>query len=599
MSDARRVVVLAVACLVCVCVTAGEDWRELVKQAEPLLPPGAGQVLAMPPDLGLAKPCEATDTPAQSLMHITIKQGISQSWKALIGKNFSAPLDKGAVCLLTLRARTLASTEASGRGYAVANVQINAAPYEKTLAEGFKPGKDWQVFTFPFVAKFDVPPGKGGCNIALGFQAQTLEIADLQLWKFPAGFAFSRLPLPPKTYVGREATALWRQAALERIGQLRRRTVAINVVDAAGRPVSGASVHVEMLRHAFGFGSAITARRMNATDADSQQYQRIVDEHFSRVVMENDLKHEPWKLAQTEKNGAFRRSWSAALLNWCQARGISVRGHYLCWGNMEPWTERLEKSGQPQEIRTQILAHARSLTVFADGHVCEYDAINHPVPFNRVLTDVLGPDIFVTLMQDFRALTRTPLWINEDLIELNRATRYFKVLEMLKARGVQPDGAGLMSHFRDGNLPSIAELQGYLDRLAQLVPHVEVTEYDLETKDDQLHADHLRDMLILHYAHPACTGFVMWGFWEAQHWRPDGALWRKDWTERPGVAVWREWVKGKWWTRADLTTAGDGSATCSAYHGLHTITVTQDGRTTTQQATITPQSAAVISIKLP
>ena len=68
------------------------------------------------------------------------------------------------------------------------------------------------------------------------------------------------------------------------------------------------------------------------------------------------------------------------------------------------------------------------------------------------------------------------------------------------------DGAGNMSHFRDTRMPSIAEVRGQLDRLAAIAGQVQATEYDLETEDDTLHADHLRDMLILHFAHPVCIG---------------------------------------------------------------------------------------------
>jgi hypothetical protein len=35
----------------------------------------------------------------------------------------------------------------------------------------------------------------------------------------------------------------------------------------------------------------------------------------------------------------------------------------------------------------------------------------------------------------------------------------------------------------------------------------------LQTLDDQLHADHLSDMMTLCFSHPQMTGFVIWGSW--------------------------------------------------------------------------------------
>ena len=54
--------------------------------------------------------------------------------------------------------------------------------------------------------------------------------------------------------------------------------------------------------------------------------------------------------------------------------------------------------------------------------------------------------------------------------------------------------------------------------------HLTVTEYDLQTLDDQLHADHLRHMMNLCFSHPPMTGFVIWGFWEGRHCKPTAAM---------------------------------------------------------------------------
>jgi hypothetical protein len=116
---------------------------------------------------------------------------------------------------------------------------------------------------------------------------------------------------------------------------------------------------------------------------------------------------------------------------------------------------------------------------------------------------------------------------------------------------------------------------------APLVKQLTVTEYDFQTLDDQIHADHMRDMLTLAFSHPQMTGFVIWGFWEKRHWKPTAAMFKADWTERPAVKVWRDLVKGKWWTKADLTSSADGTASTPAYFGWYDITVEKDGKMAT------------------
>jgi hypothetical protein len=88
----------------------------------------------------------------------------------------------------------------------------------------------------------------------------------------------------------------------------------------------------------------------------------------------------------------------------------------------------------------------------------------------------------------------------------------------------------------------------------------------------------MRDMFTLCYSHPQMTGFVIWGFWEKRHWKPTAAMFKSDWTERPAVKVWRDLVKGKWWTNANLISDADGKAVLQGFFGWYDITIEHDGK---------------------
>lgn len=83
----------------------------------------------------------------------------------------------------------------------------------------------------------------------------------------------------------------WRDDANARIEQFRKGDLSISVIDAAGNAVPGAAVEVEMQRHAFGFGTAVKASRINGGGgADNAMYREKILENFNHVVFENDLK---------------------------------------------------------------------------------------------------------------------------------------------------------------------------------------------------------------------------------------------------------------------------------------------------------------------
>jgi hypothetical protein len=93
-------------------------------------------------------------------------------------------------------------------------------------------------------------------------------------------------------------------------------------------------------------------------------------------------------------------------------------------------------------------------------------------------------------------------------------------------------------------------------------------------------------------------GFIMWGFWQPKHWKPDAAMFRKDWSEKPNAAVWREWVVNKWTTRLDATTSADGTTSVRGHLGRYRVTVTYNGVVNRQDLILTRKGAEV-TVKFP
>lgn len=537
-----------------------------------------------------------------SVWRFAITKLPASSWGVQLGATATGRIREGDRCLLTFLARCIGGP--SGRATGTANVEIRQPPdYFKVGRSEFRVGREWTPVHVRFAAAKSVPDGKGGVAIHLGGGLQTVEIAGLQLLNYGPDYDLAKLPHPILSYEGREPDAAWRKEALARIEKLRKGVLRIELVDAAGRPVSGAEVRAVLRRHAFGFGSAVTAKMLCDTSPDGERYRAIVDECFSRVVLENDLKPFAWEIyGRDSQDGSYRKAWLDQSLAWLKEHRIQVRGHYLCWGPFEAWSEKLRAA--PQAIREKVLTHMREIAPAVGERVCEWDALNHPAGWEKgiCIDTVLGEAFYAEVFREARKLSKLPLWINEDQVFRpgRQQEEYFAVIQRLLAAGVKIDGIGNQAHFHSSFLPSPADMLRISDRFAALVPSLQLTEFDINTDgDEQLAADFTRDLLITCFSHPAYTGFVMWGFWEGAHWKPETALWRKDWTGKPNAKVWREWVCGKW--KTDVTVESDAQGRCevAGFLGLYKLVVTRDGRRIEPVAVMEKGSGSRLQIILP
>ncbi len=484
----------------------------------------------------------------------------------------------GEKMLLVFDARCIAGSSADGKGRTQAFVEIKEPPnYTKLGQDAVELTTEWETIYLPFNANAASKAGVTHASLLPGGKKQTLEIANMRLLNYGATFDLNKLPRPYIRYPGREADAPWRNEALARIEKIRTTEIGIKVVDASGKPVVGATVSIELKRHQFAFGTAVKAKYFVGTDATAEAYRKIVDENFSAIVLENDLKPFAWDADPEKKSKEYSRESTLKALAWARGRGMRTRGHYLAWGPWEPWSEKLKD--QPQAIRERVMSHLDSVLAGTGGLITEWDAVNHPVGWEdprSTVDQVVGREFYADVFKAARARTGLPLFINED--QVFRAGRqqdeFYQCIKDLIAAGVRPDGIGNQAHFHSSYLPGGEEMLRISDRFAALVPNLELTEFDVNTNGDEaLQADWLRDTLIMAYSHPAYTGVMLWVFWEGAGWKPDTALWRKDWSEKPNATVWRDLVCKLWRTTASGKTDTAGLFAARGHRGLYEVTI--------------------------
>lgn len=423
------------------------------------------------------------------------------------------------------------------------------------------------------------------------------------------------LPDPP-AYPGAEPDAQWRVDAAARIDAHRKADLQVNVLDALGNAVPGATVSVAMQKHEFGFGTAVSTPKISEVSDDAITYRQKITELFNLAVTENSLKWQPWA-------GDWGPKWeqdkTLQALDWLQSQDIPVRGHNILWPGENvlpqavlPLVQSVIDTGEPLDVaeqaqlRSVIASHISDIVQTVGDRVAVWDVVNEP-RVNHVLMDALdeGRGAMVDWFNQARAANgNAKLFLNEYSIVNtggNTSTadqqEYFDELTALVQAGAPIDGLGIQSHFRDDTLTGPEDYWEILDRFATLGLSMEITEFDFESTDRDLQAQYLRDFLTATFAHEGVDSFLQWGFWAGRHWRPEAALFDLDWTIRPHGQAYLDLVYGEWWTDEEALTSPNGETRIRGFKGDYEITVTRGGETIVVPATLT-EAGLVVDVSL-
>lgn len=498
-------------------------------------------------------------------------------WSVLVHASNAAPIHAGDVLLASFWIRCVESM--TDEAFATFVLQLARPEWDKCVEFRASAGQQWRQYSIPFRALRYYAPGDAQICFRVGFEKQTVEIGGVQVINHGATARIEDLPRTRVTYAGRRGDARWRQEALERIDRIRKADLLVQVRDPAGRPVPDVQVHVKMLRHAFGFGSAVDADCLTGTSADNDHYRQTFESLFNRAVFENDMK---WPQCWGGVRPAVDRA-----MDWLSRRQIAVRGHCLIWPSWR-WLPRDLKQfeSSPQKLRELCAQRVSEMVGRYRGRLYQWDVINEPYK-NHDLMDILGKDVMVEWFRLARqADPDCKLFLNEyGIIDTGGTDKahqqhFYDTIRYLKDNGAPIDGIGIQSHFGIVLTQPTAMLK-ILDRFSELGLPIESTELSLNIADRQLQADFMRDYLIAVFSHPNVHGIMLWGFWEGRHWRPDAALYTRDWKLRPHGKAWIDLVHGQWKTDEKIRTDREGRASIRGFCGEYEVTAVAGGRSAT------------------
>jgi len=300
-------------------------------------------------------------------------------------------------------------------------------------------------------------------------------------------------------------------------------------VNDTGEALPSERVSVRQVRPEFAFGAAITHRLL-----DNPQYQEFVKDRFTWAVFGNESK---WYANERER-GVETYENADALLDWCEANGLQVRGHTVFW-EPERWQPKWVPGLEGEELRAAVERRLESAVTHFKGRFRHWD-VNNEMLHGSFFKDGLGEGIWPWMFERTHELDpEAGLFVNEfNILSVDQAfeqvevSEYVEQIRWLLAQGAPIHGVGIQGHIWHDDILSRPEaLRERLDTLATLGLPIWITEYDSAEEDEGTNADRLEVVYRTAFAHPAVEGVLAWVVWAGDSWRGPNAAWaREDWT---------------------------------------------------------------------
>lgn len=569
-------------------------------EGKPLLADGISslQLFGVPKSNSLMEVVSVEGHPFTKAIRINTFNKPAGTGSCGLNANLTSPLQKGDVLWISFKARSLESSRETGESNIELRVDqlVNGKYVWPTYLErGVSFGKEWTETSLPFVIQKDVKVEDVKLVLQFDTYPQRFEIGPVTLLNCGSNTKLVDLPRSVVRYEGGEPNAPWRKAAAERIEKYRKGDLTIKVLDAKGKPVSNAEVNVRMKRNAFNWGTATSSQRLlDEINPESKIYRDTLLKYFNQVVFENEMKWKVWSTQEPEKKGVQTKK----AVEWLNAHKIPARGHVMIWPSWQHSPRFLaDLKNDSAALRATILNHIKEQTAVMRGQFTEWDVINEPYAHHDVM-DILGKAEMVKWFKLARAGDPgVKLFLNDYTMFHGEGAdspseKFFDNVKFLKENGAPIDAIGEQAHI-GGTPPSIPKVLERLDRFAQLGLPIQISEFDINSNDDDFKARYLRDFLTALYSNPATVGFVQWGFWEGQHWFPVAAMWNKDWSVRKHGKVYADLVTKTWWTNAEGKTTKEGTYKVRGFCGDYEVVVKLHGKPVQENVSLTNQGNSV------
>lgn len=401
----------------------------------------------------------------------------------------------------------------------------------------------------------------------------------------------------PETY-----RKLWSDPAvagrIERgIEQHRKGDANIEIVGRDGKPLANATVEIRQRTHEFLFGCNLFVLEQLATPELNAKYEQAFTNLFNFATVPfywGDLEPVQGKPRFTEDSPrVWRRPPPDRLVKWCQAHGITPKGHALIYAKnlfMPDWTAR----NDPEAFRRQVAKHMAELAERYRRDIPIWDAENEEIPRLKHLDQwhAVPGDFLAWCFQEADRLfpKTTKLLINDGLHAAHETTSEYKAMVTgLQRSGVRVDGIGIQFHTSQGDMLSgkpfpPTHLCAVYDQLGQTGLPLYITEITVPgtgVDGPARQAAIVANLYRLWFSTPMMAGVTWWNLGDGTAYEHEnkqlGGLLDQEMNPKPAYQVLDRLINHEWKTNLTLTTDATGKAGFRGFLGKYSVEITASG----------------------
>ncbi len=534
---------------------------------------------------------------------IDVSQAGVNAWDSGFGIKNTEAVSKGDIVLLSFYAKREVDS-----GSDLSFFAEDAATFDKEFLINVQLTDDWKQYLIPFEAKKDYGIDELAFGIHLAAIAQQFYLGGWMALNFENNHTLEEMPnsFTPGSYAGSDPNAGWRIEAENYIEENRKIGISIVAMTNDNSTVANVPVKIEMLAHDFGFGSAFVTCRMPGNNCYDPTYVEKLSNldgkghGFNVGVTENGLKWDAW-----EEEWISTPAEAVSAIQYLADQGIEMRGHTLFWPGYEMMPEDIfANRSNLSRIRDRISARIGTMINHPQlkNLIREWDVFNE-LAVNRDFEEMFkqdpnfetGREIYLEIINQIREIDpELKVYLNDYIVLSGGGSApgvvdfYKSIIQELISSDTKIDGIGFQCHI--GTQPtSILKMRQTFTDFAEMVgPNLSITEYDIEADvPEDVQAQYMNDILLASFGHPAINSFIMWGFWDDNHWKNNAPIFRSDWSIKPSGQIFIDKVFKEWWTDVDQLTDENGQVNIMGFKGKYRITVGSGDQAQVQEFDLT------------
>lgn len=391
---------------------------------------------------------------------------------------------------------------------------------------------------------------------------------------------------------------LMSQAAAN-IEKYRKGDVEIFFKNKAGKPVRNASLEITQVSSDFLFGCTIFPLVREGSAYRPELFKQVFADIFNFAIF-------PFYWAGYERVQGMP-GWQSLLpvIEWCEANGITTKGHPLVWtapSGKPAWLARYSN----EESLELLKARMTNVVGGFRGRIDIWDVFNEPVN-TRAWDDTSSGgwwiDVPVETNADLvehafkwahRANPGAHLILNEfyQITREGTRERFYALVKELQQRNTPISGLGIQAHEPRQEWYPPLEVWKTFDRIAELGYPIHITEFTPQSGGKEItggwregrwnletQAEFAEQMFRLCFGHPAVVSINFWGLSDRGVWLPGGGLVTEQYRPKPIYNRLKKLIHEQWRTRLDTSTDSSGSVRFRGFYGDYLVRLrTPDGR---------------------